>query len=37
MSLSTQYKVAVCFGNLKLGSALVPGSGAISISLLEKT
>ena len=28
-SLSTQYTKAVCFDNLKLGSALVPGSGAI--------
>ena len=35
MSLSTQYTAAVCFGNLKLESALVPGSGAIIIPLSE--
>ena len=37
MSLSTQYTVAVCVGSLKLGSAVVPGSGAIIIPLSEKT
>ena len=37
MSLSTQYIEVVCFGNLKLGSALVPSSGAIIIPLSEKT
>ena len=37
MSLSTQYTVVVCFGNLKLEYASVPGSGAIIIPLSEKT
>ena len=36
MSLLTQYTVVVCFGNLKLWSAVVPGSGAIIIPLPEK-
>ena len=33
----TQYTAVVCFGNLKLETSLVPGSGAIVILLLEKT
>ena len=37
MSLSSQNTVAVRFGNLKLGSALVPGLRAIIIPLSEKT
>ena len=37
MSLSTQYTVAVRFGNLQLGPALVPCSGAIITPLSEKT
>ena len=36
MSLSTQYTAAVCFGNLKLQSALVSGLRAIIIPLSEK-